>query len=233
MNVLDIIDSNAMNSASLIRAHDLKNRRKYPYLPTRIIDNFFEAPMGWRAFALDQQYEKCSDGTWPGERSQPLNDLDNNMFEVFAKKLLEAVPEYVGFTNLRAQFHLVDGSYIKGWVHDDDPTLNIVGVIYLNKDAPLGTGTTIYNDKYDQNADTYREYFKKDVLFSTPESRANLSNIRDEHRSKFTPNMEIQNVFNRCVIYDPRLWHSPDNYFGTTKEDSRLTLVFFAKGQKK
>jgi hypothetical protein len=227
------IDERAHISAKLIKDRDLKNRRKFPYIPTKVIDNFFEAPAGWRAFALDQEYHRSQDGTWPGERTKTLNELDPEMFEIFAKKILENSPDFVGFTNLVAQFHLIDETFGKGWVHDDDPLLNLVGVVYLNKNAPLDTGTTLYKDKYDKSADQYREYFKQDVLVASAEGRKKLAKIRDEHRSKFTPNLKIENVFNRCVIYDPRTWHSPDNFFGTTRETSRLNLVFFAQGVKK
>jgi hypothetical protein len=227
------IDQRALASASLIRTYELKNRRKHPYIPTRVIDNFFEAPAAWRAFALQQEYKRSPDGTWPGERTRPLNELDEEMFEVFAKKILENSPDFRGFTNLVAQFHICDETFGKGWVHDDDPTLDLVGIIYLNKNAPVGSGTTLYDDKYDIEADKYRELFKQDVVESTKESRAKFEKYRDEHRKFFKPNMRIENMFNRCVFYDPRLWHSPDNFFGTTKDDARLTLVFFAQGVRK
>jgi hypothetical protein len=230
---LEIIDEGAMKSAMAIKQFDLKNRKKFPHIPTRIIDNFFDTPQGWRAWGLDQEFETSKDGTWPGKRTRPINEIDDDMFERFAKKLLEVSPEFRGFTNLVAQYHLVDETYVKGWVHDDDPFLDLVGLVYLNKSAPLGSGTTLYSDKYDTDADKYRGYFKEDVLFSDAEGRQKLNEARDDHRSHFKPNMEIENVFNRCVIYDPRVWHSPNNYFGKTLEDSRLTLVFFAQGVRK
>ena len=102
-----------------------------------------------------------------------------------------------------------------------------------NKNPPLDSGTTLYNDQYDPDADQYRELFKQDVLSTNIETRNKLSSARDEQRSKFRPNMIIENVYNRCIIYDPRTWHSPNNFFGKTREDARLTLVFFAQGVKK
>ena len=227
------IDQRSQASASLIKKYNLKDRKKYPFIPTKIIDNFFETPAGWRAFALDQNFERSMDGTWPGERTNSLDQLDMDMFEIFAKKLLDNLPEFIGFTNLRASFHIIDETFGKGWVHDDDPTLNVVGVVYLNKNPPLDSGTTLYNDQYDPDADQYRELFKQDVLSTNIETRNKLSSARDEQRSKFRPNMIIENVYNRCIVYDPRTWHSPNNFFGKTREDARLTLVFFAQGVKK
>lgn len=223
------IDERSMTSAYLIKTYDLKNRRKFPHLPTRIIDNFFEAPAAWRAFALAQEFHKSKDGTWPGLRTDFLNAIDDSMFETFAKKLLDNLPGFAGFSSLKASFHLIDDSYGQGWVHDDDPTYSAVGVVYLNKNAPIGSGTTIYSDKYDPDADTYRQYANQDLLFADTDQRTALEEKRKEQRNKFKPNLIIENVFNRCIIYDPRAWHSPNNFFGKTKEDSRLTLVFFGK----
>jgi hypothetical protein len=227
------IDQRAQVSAGLIKNHDLKNRKKFPFIPTRIVDNFFEAPTGWRAFALDQSYERSDTGTWPGVRSKSLDQLDSDMFEIFAKKLLQVLPEFVGFRELGINFHLIDETFDKGWVHDDDPTLNVVGVVYLNKNAPPDSGTTLYCDQYDLDADRYRSLFKQDVLSIDPEERKKLTYARDDQRSKYRPSMVVENVFNRCVIYDPRTWHSPNKFFGKTKEDSRLNIVFFAQGVRK
>ena len=37
----------------------------------------------------------------------------------------------------------------------------------------------------------------------------------------------VENVYNRCVIYNAKQFHTATGYFGTTPEDSRLTQVFF------
>jgi len=227
---INLINTMAENSAYAINAYDLKNRKKFPYLPTKIIDNFFDTPSVWREFALSQEYTEATTGTWPGTRTELLNDISNEIFEEFALQLLKHLPMYTGFHRLVASFHLIDETYGSGWIHDDDPTLDVSGIVYLTPNAPLGTGTTLYDDQYDANAATFNKRFKEDVLYSTPESRKQLEKYRLEQRSMFTPNTVIENVYNRCVIFDPRTWHSPNNFFGTTKENTRLTLVFFAKG---
>ena len=60
-----------------------------------------------------------------------------------------------------------------------------------------------------------------------------VSKHRDKQRSCFTPSINVDNVFNRCVMFDPKTWHSADNFFGTTLDDSRLTLVFYAQAGKR
>jgi hypothetical protein len=43
---------------------------------------------------------------------------------------------------------------------------------------------------------------------------------------------EAENVYNTMVIYPADILHGPTNPFGDTKENSRLTLVFFLKKHK-
>ena len=37
----------------------------------------------------------------------------------------------------------------------------------------------------------------------------------------------IHNIWNRCVVFRGRLWHSADDYFGWDLESNRLTQTFF------
>lgn len=226
---LALIESRAEHSAAMIQQYDLKNRRKFPYVPTRVIDDFFETPSAVRSFALQQEFHKSIDSTFPGERTTYLNILDDHLFTVFAKKLLDNLPGINGFSKLTATFHSIDETYGNGWVHDDEPKYNVVGVVYLNPNPPPNSGTILYKDQFDPKAGEFLEYFKKDVLFANKEERKQLVEIRNKQRSMFTPTTIVENVFNRCVIYDPRTWHSPDHFFGKNREDARLTLVFFAE----
>ena len=57
------------NSHDLIQSKNLKDAFLYPYLPTMIIDNFYENPELWRDFALDLEFFKGNRGSWPGLRS--------------------------------------------------------------------------------------------------------------------------------------------------------------------
>jgi hypothetical protein len=229
VNLESILD-NSRNSVDLIQNRDLKNRRKHKFLPTKIIDNFFDVPSLWRTLALSQEYKLASDSTYPGSRTQFLNQIDQGAFEDFAKRLLVHLPMFKGFEQLWANFHLIDETYGNGWVHDDDPTLSVSGLIYLNPEPAPNSGTTIYKDQIAVDADRYSDFFHKDVLHANEDERAALARYREEQRATFRPTMTIENVYNRCILFDPKVCHAPNNFFGKTKEDSRLTLVFFAKG---
>ncbi len=225
------VNQHNQTSADFIKTSDLKNRFLYPYLPTIVVDDFYEDPDVWRDFALKQEYFKGDRGNWPGLRTELLHRIDRNIFEVTMRKLLFILKDY-GITQvseLQTGFQIIDETYGRGWVHDDDPTFQVAGVIYLNKDAPIGTGTTVYEDSNDFNGDLYTKVFEEDVLLATPEDRANYAKYRDEQVAHFKKSVVVENVFNRLIMFDSRCWHSADNFFGTTKENSRLTQVFFIK----
>lgn len=226
---IDRIMDRSLQSVELLEKYDLKNRRKHNFLPTKIIDNFFDVPSLWRTLALAQEFDLASDSTYPGQRTAFLNQIDQAAFEDFAKRLLAHLPMFNGFEQLWANFHLIDDTYGNGWVHDDDPTTNVSGLVYLNPNPPPNSGTTIYKDQQAVDAGKYSEFFHKDVLHANEDERAALARYRHEQRDLFTPSMTIENVYNRCILFDPKVWHAPNNFFGKTKDDSRLTLVFFAK----
>ena len=52
---------------------------------------------------------------------------------------------------------------------------------------------------------------------------------RDKINSQWVPNVKVEGRWNRCVISDSTRWHCAGKFFGTTKETSRLTIVFFGR----
>ena len=230
---IDTIENTSINSSQKIQQFDLKNRKKFPRFPTTVIDDFFQEPLMWRNLALQQEYKPAFNTTFPGQRSKPLAEIDEDIFGTFCERLLNFLPMYNGFYYCNASFFSVDETFIKGWVHDDDPDTTLTGIVYLNPDPPLNSGTTMYDDRFAEEYSEYHKIIQKDCLQSTPEERQNFSKHRDKQRSCFTPSINVDNVFNRCVMFDPKTWHSADNFFGTTLDDSRLTLVFYAQAGKR
>lgn len=219
------------SSRRYIEHHNVKDRFAYPYIPTMIVDNFYDFPDLVRDWALDQEFFKGDRGSWPGIRTELLHKSNPQLLELLVKKLLHLLHDY-GYHeiyDMQTGFQLIDETWGTGWVHDDDPKLHLAGLIYLSPDAPLESGTTIYNDQTDFDGDRYSELFMNDVFSETFEEREKFKKYRAEQRSNFTPNTLIKNVYNRCIIFDTRNWHSADNFFGSTKDSTRLTQVFFCK----
>lgn len=99
------------------------------------------------------------------------------------------------------------------WIHSDQLN-SFAAVVYLTPDPPEGTGTGFF--KHKETGKYYQT--DKEQLF-TPEQASNF----DEWEM-----LEYcENVFNRCVIFNAKHFHSATKYFGTTPENSRLTQVFF------
>ena len=86
---MDIFEQKSLQAADKINANNLKDRLKYPYFPTRVVDDFLQEPDLWRYFALQQDYHFADNEAWPGQRTVSLGDLDQGLFESFAKTLLK------------------------------------------------------------------------------------------------------------------------------------------------
>lgn len=218
-------------SMSNIKSNNLKDRFKYPYLPTMVIDNFYEEPDVVRDYALGLEFFKGDRGSWPGVRTKLLHEFDRETLDILGKKLMVYLNDYgyTEFHEFQSAFHSTPGSYTSGWVHDDDPKLNIAGVIYLNKEPFNGTGTTIYEDNNTFDGSKYTQAFMEDVLDVEVEQKEKFDKIREQQVAEFKKTITMESVYNRCIIFDTRQWHSPENFYGTTLEDSRLTQVFFAR----
>lgn len=229
-NLIEQLLAEELQSRKLINRYDLKNRFVHQYFPTVIIDDFFETPDIVRWWALEQEFFKGDRGSWPGVRSELLHNSNTELYNLLTRKIYNVVKDYgiQEIYDLQTGFQLIDESWGTGWVHDDDPKLNIAGLVYLSPNAPTTSGTTLYLDNIDFNGEQYTKLFMEDV-FSQPEEREKFQKYRLEQRSNFVPTIHIGNVYNRCIIFDTRNWHSADNFFGNKKENTRLTNVFFFK----
>ena len=196
-------------------------------IPTKIVDNFLEAPQLWRRYALKQEFYVDDPSNFPGKYSKPLQDISVNLFHSFANKLIQHLQGYSYFEDLQISFRLADKSFGDGWIHYDDPKFNVAGLVYLNIDPPIDSGTIFYTCQQD-NLKLYQEY-KFQEFSSPPNQRHNFDVYKQEQRSHFKKNMTVHNVFNRCVLYSPLVWHSADKFFGDTDQTSRLTLNFFGR----
>jgi hypothetical protein len=97
--------------------------------------------------------------------------------------------------------------------HHDGQTW--AAMIYLTPNAPYSSGTSLYASK-------------------TGARRSTDSNFNNEvfaggfyDSTKFDLVDSIGNVFNRLFIFDAQNIHAASQYFGQTKEDSRLFHIFF------
>jgi len=99
------------------------------------------------------------------------------------------------------------------WIHSD--SLNTyAAVVYLNPDADKDSGTGFYRHK-----ETGKESEKDPGIVLPKEECIDFD--------KWELVNYVENVYNRCIIFDAKKYHSATKYFGTTLENSRFTQVFF------
>jgi hypothetical protein len=202
------------------------------HYPTTIIDNFLKKPDKFRKFALNQSYYTVKDfsnfkgnSTFPGWRSKDLREINVDIFnQIFSKVVSIFHPGDYDQVNweIESYFQSVPSKFQEGVIHHDHNTL-LAGILYLNPKPKVNSGTCLFkkNDLFNENdfvSGTLQNDYRKGV--TTPDIR---------HHEMFTETMNVENIYNRIILYEGHEFHKANNFFGTSIEDSRLTLVFFVK----
>jgi hypothetical protein len=197
-------------------------------IPTTVVDDFFEDPDSIRAFGLRQQYQRDQEGRWPGSRAMDLNQLNSQLFTHVASRLLSVFWDITATpVHWRAHgtFQRVTNNYAAGWIHQDADSL-LTAIVYLTPNAPLTSGTSIYR--------------RKDITVPIPEAwdqakrqgyltgqmdTAEYLHARDATNRCYEETLQVNNVYNRLLIFDSRLYHGVRAF--DTGEEDRLTLTMF------
>lgn len=201
-------------------------------VPVTVLDNFFDDPDKIRNWALQQEYSFDPEGRWPGVRSKPIHELNNAFFISTCRRFFSQFyvmnnakdPQVTWSTSM--YFQLINNHYDSGWIHSDELTSRITGIVYLSPNSKLNGGTSVYREKKDviQNVHNY-ENLKQDYYLGK-KSIKDVEEYKKEHNSQFEETIRISNVYNRLVCFDSHLHHAAQDFFGED-QDSRLTLVFF------
>jgi hypothetical protein len=199
---------------------------KSEFIPIIVVDNFFKNPDEIRKIALSADYGVK--GFHPGFRSEQLKLLDPTLYSLIAKKILSL------FLNLEKElaeyqfsmtFQYTTKDFDYGWAHFDETTY-CAGVVYLTPNPPENTGTIIYDTP--SSLSTYDELQAIKTNFYTKRIKhQDYDKARKNNNDNFKKNIVIENVYNRALIYPSNYAHSENCFFGETKENARLTLVFF------
>ena len=198
-------------------------------IETKIIDNFYDVPSLIRKYALEQEFYKRA-GEYPGLRTNPINELNYEFFLNFVKKIVSLY--YDAEKNIewdvKTLFQWAGKEHETGWIHQDDVNYyDVAGVVYLTPDAPKECGTSIYtpivNTIQKYNVPTDPLILNKTIDFDFYRQK------QKEYNSQFKRVKQVENAYNRLVVYDCKQWHAQDGFFGKSKEDGRLVQVFFAR----
>jgi hypothetical protein len=175
-----------------------------------IVDDFYTDPHAVREFALQQEFDPNLD-YYKGSRTkdQYIVPGTKEAFEKIIGKKITNWTETHGMCG-RFQYCTAEDALV---YHCDGQTL--AGMVYLTPDAPFSCGTSLYAHK---DTKLRNENDFEDI---------NVFEGGFYDKSKFELVDTAGNVFNRLVLFDAKCIHSANEYFGTTKENSRLFHLFF------
>ncbi|QDC45152.1 DUF6445 family protein [Methylophilus medardicus] len=197
--------------------------------PVTVISEFYENPDEIRKYALAQKYTYCHEMkdieyVFPGSRTKELRELSQSLYEKVCKKLISAfhIPEHdVMRWQINTSFQIVEGEYDHGLIHQDQNTV-FAGVLYLTPDAPLDSGTSLFRKNASYDEDLYWKRIKEnDERFKRKEP------IDFSYHEMFDEVVRVNNVYNSLILFEGDIHHCANNFFGKTRQDSRLAQVFF------
>jgi glycosyltransferase involved in cell wall biosynthesis len=174
-----------------------------------VVDNFYSNPDEIRNYALTQvEYEE--DNRWyKGLRSKTTYRAKGTKeaFEhIIGQKIVDFESGYNGvFQIMRSHDQQVYHYDTQRWA----------GMIYLTPNAPLISGTRTHQSKV--NGTRHRDESNADFAFQGDFYDSTKFDIADS----------AANIYNRLLIMDAGAFHSAGPYFGNTKENGRLTHLFF------
>ena len=200
-----------------------------------VINNFLPYPNVIRSWALSNEFVDAKEfskriGThtaWPGLRSQHVMELDVTYANIILSQVSNIAKNFflnnqTANISMRSFFQICREEDGDSWIHQDND-VDVAGILYLSPNAPISSGTTLYN------CNDYNGWASLPIKQMMQINRVEEKELHDKI---FTPVDVIGNVYNRLVMYKGDIFHKSNDYFGSTMEDSRLTQVFFLKFEK-
>ena len=187
-----------------------------------IIDNFYNNAMETRDYILSQEFKVR--GNYPGQRThsfanQSLKDIIQGYILPFGGKITDfPMPDETNKddnTIYNGAFQYTT-SIDRSWIHIDGFN-NWAGVVYMTPDAPVSSGTGFYRYKDGNTCKTDLQIMDNKEEIDT----------FSQDMTKWKLVDRVGNVFNRLILFNSTRYHMSLDYFGNSKENSRLFQVFF------
>lgn len=186
-----------------------------------VIDNFYDNPDEIRKIAMDQTFK--SSGLHKGKRTESRLILDGTK-EALENILNRRITDWNQLFNGVFQYCTAQDSLV---YHADAQTY--AAVVFLTPDAPPETGTSFWRSKTNGvwRSPTEEDLKNQNKGFDEVwhDMFGNPPNFYD--RSKWEQVDYIGNRYNRLAIWNSKLIHSANQYFGDSLDNSRLFHMFF------
>ena len=194
-----------------------------------ILDNFFDDPFAIRNSALKQRYH-CEGFNYPGLRSYGVSagvaDYIQSQVRHYTKDSSAIISS--------CTFHYITKEFKSGFFHKDKIAYGVI--VFLSLDAPPNTGTEICDS--DHVLDSWDDKKVTKTLSDFHKDPHNLikayryDRLNKKALSFYKPIIKVPNKFNRGIIFSgKRHFHRAQDFFGTSVENARLTLVSFIKNE--
>ena len=199
------------------------NTQFFPF----IVDNFFDNPDIIRDYALSLPKGPSPDSKWPGIRTPPLHEIDQQLAQQILLKVFSAYFDLGrqnvqwGFSNI--YFHEIpaynnnpDDIMNQGWVHQVS-YVHFAGLVYLNPNARLDSGTSLFRMKptdksnflkYGRRMGFYPWRYFKDGTFYRGKDCANYMATQGAY---------TEEAYNNHKQFREQ-WHKEKNELGETRE---------------
>jgi len=191
-----------------------------------VVDNFYKDPDAVRNFALGVEYQEDKVRNWPGRDSEyehGKEDLTRLCSEIVGEELTTKLCNKCSYFR-RTKI----GQHGTQDIHfDPNPGLVWAGIIYLTPTFHPTGGTKFWKHKR-----TGWE-FAPDMVESehhgiqSHDDMVNFFNIEGKDRSKWIETDNISFKYNRLVMFNPFMWHSNGEWFGTDDQSARLVQLLF------
>lgn len=174
-----------------------------------VCDDFFPNPDDIRRIALTQEYEKFGSA---GLRSKAIFANDYLKYRFGQLLNIKITSWATQPANGRFQFCTSEDPIV---YHSDEQKW--AGVAFLTPNAPVIAGLSLWQSRILPGA---RRCPENPAL-------ARIMYAGNLDRTVWEEVDRIGNVYNRLVLWDGQLVHSPSCYFGTDINNARLFQVFF------
>tara|TARA_Y100000022_G_scaffold108619_1_gene93801 strand:- start:3712 stop:4329 length:618 start_codon:yes stop_codon:yes gene_type:complete len=195
-----------------------------------VVDNFYKDPDAVRDYALSVEYQEDKVRNWPGRDSE---------HEHGKEELTKVCSDIVGMElttkscNKCSYFRRTKiGQHGTQDVHfDPNPGLVWAGVIYLTPTFHPTGGTKFWKHKRTGWEFAPGMVEAEQHGIQTHNDMVDFFNTEGKDRSKWIETDNIAFKYNRLVMFNPFMWHSNGEWFGTDDQSARLVQLLFFHGK--
>lgn len=185
-----------------------------------VVDDFYADPDAIREYAINNLTFKPS-GYHKGERATEqfiIEGTKEKLEEIIGRKIYNW--DYDGYANGIFQFCTADQPLV---YHID--TQMMAAIVYLTPDAPVSTGTAMYQHKATKVRNFPNDTRHTSLYGEVFKGVSNDLNFYDSTQYDMVDT--VGNVYNRLVIFNASNIHAATAYFGDAIENSRFFHMFF------